>query len=171
MNFTLLGARPLYIFVSFVLGRGCYLEAVCFSPSCYALGGKTRAHYGQSPSEFSTQCSRNYEVFLSDRSRNYSRMCVSFQYHSLEPFQVFFSLKKKKKKFFLWEFHTRVLISTQLTTQGDPLQRFVLLSVQLFLHRTLPWALWPLSVLGLSALSPQLRGYRQAPPGFPCSAA
>lgn len=64
-----------------------------------------------------------------------------------------------------------MLISTRLTTQGDPLQRSVLLSVQLLLHRTLPCALWPRSVLGLSALSPQLRGYRQALPGFPCSAA
>ena len=43
MNFTLLGARPLYMFVNFVLGFGSCLKIVVFGPSCYALGGKNKA--------------------------------------------------------------------------------------------------------------------------------
>ena len=35
---------PLCMFVNFVLGFGCYLKTAGFSPSCYALGGRNKAH-------------------------------------------------------------------------------------------------------------------------------
>ena len=128
--------------------------------------------FSQSPL-FSTQGSRNYEVFLSDRSRNYSWTCVSFQYCSLESFQMVLSPKKKKKKcLFLTPgsvTHRAVLIGMWLAFQGTPAG----IPASLYVappSGTLPCAVASLSFLGLSCLSPA-QGDHQAPPGFPCPAA
>lgn len=126
--------------------------------------------FSQSPL-FSTQGSRNYEVFLSDRSRNYSWTRVSFQYCSLESFQMVLSPKKKKVSFSdPRECHPQSRADRHVAGfSGDPSRDscFSLCSSSFWDPAV---SVASLSFLGLSCLSPA-QGDHQAPPGFPCPAA